>query len=48
VPFAAFYPAEEYHQDYLKNHPNDPYIAMNDLPKLEQLKEQFPDLYRPD
>ena len=48
VPFAAFYPAEEYHQDYLKNHPNDPYIAMNDLPKLEQLKQLFPDLYRPD
>jgi peptide-methionine (S)-S-oxide reductase len=47
VAFAAFYPAEDYHQDYLKNHPDDPYIAMNDLPKLDDLKRQFPDLYRP-
>jgi peptide-methionine (S)-S-oxide reductase len=48
VPFAAFYPAEEYHQDYLKRHPDNPYIAINDLPKIDQLKQQFPDLYRPD
>jgi peptide-methionine (S)-S-oxide reductase len=47
VPFAAFYPAEDYHQDYLKRHPDDPYIAFNDLPKISQLKQQFPDLYRP-
>src|SRR5271168_1465554 len=37
VPFEAFYPAEDYHQDYLKNHPDDPYIAINDLPKLGEL-----------
>jgi len=47
VPFAAFYPAEDYHQDYLKRHPDDPYIAFNDLPKIADLKQQFPDLYRP-
>jgi peptide-methionine (S)-S-oxide reductase len=47
VPFAAFYPAEDYHQDYLKRHPDNPYIAFNDLPKIDQLKQQFPDLYRP-
>ena len=47
VPFSAFYPAEDYHQDYLKRHPDNPYIAFNDLPKIDQLKQQFPDLYRP-
>jgi peptide-methionine (S)-S-oxide reductase len=46
VPFEAFYRAEEYHQDYLANHPNDPYIVYNDLPKLERMKQQFPELYR--
>ncbi len=46
VPFEAFYRAEEYHQDYLANHLNDPYIVYNDLPKLERLKQQFPELYR--
>jgi peptide-methionine (S)-S-oxide reductase len=46
VPFEAFYGAEEYHQDYLANHPNDPYIVYNDLPKLERLKQQFPELFR--
>src|SRR5271156_1439074 len=37
VPFAAFYPAEDYHQDYLKRHPDNPYIAFNDLPKIDEL-----------
>jgi peptide-methionine (S)-S-oxide reductase len=46
VPFKAFYRAEEYHQDYLKRHPDEPYIVFNDLPKLEHLKKQFPELYR--
>jgi peptide-methionine (S)-S-oxide reductase len=46
VAFDAFYPAEDYHQDYLKRHPDNPYIVMNDLPKLDQLKQRFPDLYR--
>jgi peptide-methionine (S)-S-oxide reductase len=31
----------------LKRHPDNPYIAFNDLPKIDQLKQQFPDLYRP-
>jgi peptide-methionine (S)-S-oxide reductase len=46
VPYQAFYRAEEYHQDYLKNHPDQPYIVFNDLPKLENLKQEFPGLYR--
>jgi peptide-methionine (S)-S-oxide reductase len=48
VPFAAFYPAEDYHQDYLKKNPNDPYIVYNDLPKLDRLQKEFPSLYRAD
>jgi peptide-methionine (S)-S-oxide reductase len=41
-----FYPAEAYHQDYLKNNPTSPYIVYNDLPKIDDLKRIFPDLYR--
>ena len=40
-----FFEAESYHQDYLKNHPNEPYIVYNDMPKLAALKQRFPDLY---
>lgn len=46
APLKAFYRAEEYHQDYLKSHPDQPYIVYNDLPKLANLKREFPDLYR--
>jgi len=46
VQLKEFYPAEEYHQDYVKHHPNNPYIMINDLPKLSSLKKQFPELYR--
>jgi len=41
----AFYPAEGYHQDYLTLHPNQPYIAYNDLPKIENLKKIFAENY---
>jgi peptide-methionine (S)-S-oxide reductase len=41
----AFYPAERYHQDYATLHPDNPYIYYNDLPKVENLKRLFPDLY---
>jgi peptide-methionine (S)-S-oxide reductase len=44
----AFYPAEAYHQDYLTQHPTNPYIAYNDLPKIRELQRLFPDLYRAD
>lgn len=46
VPLNGFYPAESYHQDYVKHHPDNPYIAINDLPKVANLKKQFPELYR--
>jgi peptide-methionine (S)-S-oxide reductase len=45
VPLKAFYPAEAYHQNYATLHPNQPYIVYNDAPKVEHLREQFPDLY---
>ena len=45
-PGRTFYPAESYHQDYLTLHPDQPYIAYNDLPKLAALKATFPALYR--
>jgi len=45
-PGRSFYPAEDYHQDYLTQHPDQPYIVFNDLPKVEALKRLFPDAYR--
>jgi peptide-methionine (S)-S-oxide reductase len=45
-PGKEFYPAEAYHQDYLTLHPHQAYIAVNDLPKIQALKELFPDNYR--
>jgi peptide-methionine (S)-S-oxide reductase len=45
-PLQSFYEAESYHQDYLANHPDEPYIVVNDLPKIENLKKYFPELYK--
>ena len=45
VPLKAFYRAEDYHQNYATEHPENPYIAMFDLPKLKNLQQQFPSLY---
>jgi peptide-methionine (S)-S-oxide reductase len=45
-PLPAFYPAETYHQDYLLHHPDQPYIAINDLPKVRALRRDFPELWR--
>jgi peptide-methionine (S)-S-oxide reductase len=45
VPLKGFYQAEGYHQNYATLHPNDPYIMINDAPKVEHLRQQFPNLY---
>jgi peptide-methionine (S)-S-oxide reductase len=44
VPLKGFYAAERYHQHYLENHMDNPYIIYNDLPKLNALKKQFPQM----
>ena len=47
-PLKAFYPAEDYHQNYLTLHPGSPYIAINDQPKIDNLKRLYPTVYRTD
>ena len=46
VALDSYYKAEAYHQDYLAHHPNEPYIVINDQPKVANLRKQFPDLYK--
>jgi peptide-methionine (S)-S-oxide reductase len=48
VPNKAFYPAESYHQDFLVNNPRHGYIVYNDLPKVRNLKQIFPQVWRDD
>lgn len=43
---SAFYKAEDYHQDYAMKHPDEPYIRIHDLPKIANLRKEFPDLYK--
>ncbi len=45
-PAGPFYPAEGYHQDYLEHHPDQPYIAINDIPKVRGLQSLFPQHYQ--
>jgi peptide-methionine (S)-S-oxide reductase len=47
-PDRSFYPAEDYHQDFLTLNPAYPYIVVNDLPKIAQLKRLYPEFYRPE
>ncbi len=44
TPLEGFYPAEDYHQDYIAHNPGNPYVIYNDLPKLSELKKKYPDL----
>jgi peptide-methionine (S)-S-oxide reductase len=44
APLQAFYRAEDYHQDYVAHNPHQPYVAYNDLPKLTNLKAEFPEM----
>ena len=48
TPLEAFYPAEDYHQNYAANHPSQPYIMFNDAPKVLALRKLFPELYTED
>jgi peptide-methionine (S)-S-oxide reductase len=45
VALDAFYQAEAYHQDYATHHPDQPYIVVHDLPKVANLRKQFPNIY---
>ena len=45
VPLKQFFEAEDYHQDYMKKNPNQPYIVAHDRPKVEDLKNRFPEFY---
>ena len=47
-PAGPFYPAETYHQDFLVRNPDNPYIVINDMPKLERLRQLFPASWRTD
>src|SRR5687768_3381666 len=46
VPFTAFYPAEEYHQDYIDRHPNDPYVKSVSKPRFERFKKTYKGTYK--
>ena len=46
APLQKFHEAESYHQNYLAQHPNEPYIVINDIPKVENLRKQMPELYK--
>ena len=46
VALKEFYVAEDYHQDYMEHHPNQPYIVYNDRPKVENLRKQYPALFK--
>jgi peptide-methionine (S)-S-oxide reductase len=46
APLDQFYPAETYHQDFITHHPAYPYVVINDLPKLDRLRQQFPKLVK--
>ncbi len=48
APLRGFYPAENYHQDFAVHNPQNPYIVINDIPKLQKLRKEFPQLVRTD
>jgi peptide-methionine (S)-S-oxide reductase len=45
-PLAGFFPAERYHQDFVEQNPRNPYVMINDLPKLRELQKLYPSHYR--
>ena len=46
TPLTAFYEAEDYHQDYIAHNPDNPYVVNNDLPKIQNVRHQYPDLVK--
>jgi peptide-methionine (S)-S-oxide reductase len=46
APLRGFFPAEDYHQDFMAKHPDHPYIVYHDVPKVQHLKEMFPQYWR--
>lgn len=48
VPFEKFWPAEDYHQDYIKHNPDVPYVRGESLPRIRRFQKQFPELIKPD
>lgn len=48
VPYTEFWPAEDYHQDYIVHHPNDSYVQHESLPRLRRTQQQVPELIRPE
>jgi peptide-methionine (S)-S-oxide reductase len=46
APLDAFYPAEKYHQDFIEKNPLNPYVVVNDLPKIRNLRRLYPEYYR--
>lgn len=45
-PLEGFYPAEKYHQDFIAKNPRNPYVVVNDLPKIRNLERLYPEYYR--
>lgn len=45
-PLTKFYPAEDYHQDYVKHHPDQGYVRVNSLPKIDKVRKSFPELLK--
>jgi len=45
-PLQNFYPAEDYHQNFITRNPDYPYVVVHDLPKLAELQKQFPEIYK--
>lgn len=48
VPFEKFWPAEDYHQDYIVHNPDVPYVTMESIPRIKRFQKQFPELIKPD
>lgn len=48
VPFTKFWKAEDYHQDYIQHHPDDPYVRHESIPRIKRFQRQYPDLIKPE